>query len=114
MFILDEADKLLAPEFQENINLIYSKLPANKQMLCFSATYPSYMGPYVTRYMRSPTYVRLNIVDPSLRGIKQYFKLTPYSDQSSVSFDYKVESLLDLLSKIQFQQSIIFTNYQMK
>ena len=51
------------------LSLIYSKLPVNKQMLCFSATYPSYMGPYVTRYMRSPTYVRLNIVDPSLRGM---------------------------------------------
>ena len=98
----------------KRLSLIYSKLPSNKQMLCFSATYPSYMGPYVTRYMRSPTYVRLNIVDPSLRGIRQFYKITTFSDLPNACFDYKVEVLLKLLAKVQFQQSIIFTNYQMK
>ena len=68
----DEADKLLSSEFQEDINLIYSRLPDNKQLLTLSATYPAYMATYAARYMRSPTFVRLNAVDPSLRGIKQY------------------------------------------
>ena len=49
-------------------SLIYSNLPENKQMIALSATYPSYMAAYVTRYMRTATFVRLNIVDPSLRG----------------------------------------------
>jgi superfamily II DNA/RNA helicase len=70
LFILDEADKLLAPEFQEDINLIYSNLPENKQIITLSATYPSFMATYLTRYMRSPMFVRLNIVDPSLRGFE--------------------------------------------
>jgi superfamily II DNA/RNA helicase len=83
-------------------------------MITLSATYPSYMAVYVTRYMRAATFVRLNIVDPSLRGIKQYFKITPYSNMPNISFDYKVDSLIKFLSQVQFQQCIIFTNYQLK
>ena len=95
-------------------SLIFSKLPTNKQILTLSATYPSYMGAYATRYMRSPTYVRLNIVDPSLRGINQFYKVTPHSNLANVAFDNKVDELIRLISTIQFQQCIIFTNYQMK
>lgn len=83
-------------------------------MIFLSATYPTFMASYATRYMRSPTYVRLNIVDPSLRGIKQYYKITPYSNLSNKCFDAKVEELCKILQSIQFQQAIIFVNYQLK
>ena len=96
-------------------------MPENKQIISLSATYPSYMASYATRYMRSPTWVRLNAVDPSLRGIKQYYKVvraqTRNNDDSNSSnqiFDLKVNSLIQLLSTIEFIQAIIFTNYQMK
>ena len=96
------------------------------------------MASYATRYMRSPTFVRLNIIDPSLRGfkinfffklskikfnlkqkkkqkgIRQYYKITPYSNLTNKSFDFKIDALIKLLSSIQFQQAIIFTNYQLK
>ena len=52
-----------------NKSMIFAKLPDSKQMISSSATYPSYMAAYATRYMRSPTFVRLNAIDPSLRGI---------------------------------------------
>ena len=97
-----------------SFSLIYSKLPDNKQIITLSATYPTYMASYATRYMRSPMFVRLNIIDPSLRGIKQYFKITPYSTLPNVLFDYKIDSLIKILSSIDFNQSIIFTNYQLK
>ncbi|CAF0848694.1 unnamed protein product [Brachionus calyciflorus] len=113
-FVLDEADKLLEPEFQDSINLIFSKLPENKQILFLSATYPEYMASYATRYMRSPTFVRLNIVDPSLRGIKQFYKITSYSNLSNKCFGYKIDELCKVLSSVQFQQAIIFVNYQIK
>ena len=80
-------------------------------MITLSATYPDYMAVYVTRYMRSAIFVRLNIVDPSLRGIKQYFKITPYSTMPNICFDYKVDCLIKLLNQIQFQQCIIFTRF---
>lgn len=96
LFILDEADKLLEEgSFQEQIKYekhlfhvftsrldtylslihislslswIYSSLPANKQMLAVSATYPESLANALTRYMRDPTFVRLNPTDPSLIG----------------------------------------------
>ncbi|KAH0618929.1 hypothetical protein JD844_018480 [Phrynosoma platyrhinos] len=49
LFILDEADKLLEEgSFQEQINWIYSSLPANKQMLAVSATYPESLANTLT------------------------------------------------------------------
>ncbi|RNA31784.1 putative ATP-dependent RNA helicase DDX20 [Brachionus plicatilis] len=114
LFILDEADKLLEPEFQDSINLIYSKMPLNKQMIFLSATYPTFMASYATRYMRSPTYVRLNIVDPSLRGIKQYYKITSFSKLQNKCFDAKTDELCKILGSVQFQQAIVFVNYQLK
>jgi hypothetical protein len=64
--------------------------------------------------MRSPTWVRLNAVDPSLRGIKQYYKITPHSNLPNVNFDFKVEALITFLSTVSFVQAIIYTNYQIK
>ncbi|TRZ00902.1 hypothetical protein DNTS_013066 [Danionella cerebrum] len=70
MFVLDEADKLLEEDssssFQEQINWIFSSLPANKQMLALSATYPESLAQQLSRYMREPTFVRLNPTDPGL------------------------------------------------
>lgn len=47
---------------------IYSSLPASKQMLAVSATYPEFLANALTKYMREPTFVRLNSSDPSLIG----------------------------------------------
>lgn len=37
-------------------------------MLAVSATYPESLAAALTRYMREPTFVRLNPTDPSLLG----------------------------------------------
>lgn len=47
---------------------IFSSLPENKQMLALSATYPESLAQQLTRYMREPTFVRLNPTDMSLKG----------------------------------------------
>lgn len=47
---------------------IYSSLPANKQMLAVSATYPESLANTLAKYMREPTFVKLNPTDPSLIG----------------------------------------------
>lgn len=47
---------------------IFSSLPTNKQMLALSATYPESLAQYLSRYMREPTFVRLNPTDPGLIG----------------------------------------------
>ena len=51
------------------ISWIFSSLPSNKQMMAFSATYPEHLATHLTRYMREPTFVRLNATDPTLQGM---------------------------------------------
>ncbi|KAL8179119.1 UNVERIFIED_CONTAM: DEAD (Asp-Glu-Ala-Asp) box polypeptide 20 [Gekko kuhli] len=111
LFILDEADKLLEEgSFQEQINWIYSSLPANKQMLAVSATYPESLANTLTRYMRDPTFVRLNPTDPSLIGLKQYFKVVNSHPLPHKTFEEKAQHLQELFSKIPFNQALVFSN----
>uniref|UniRef100_A0A8C9ZXB2 RNA helicase n=1 Tax=Sander lucioperca TaxID=283035 RepID=A0A8C9ZXB2_SANLU len=111
LFVLDEADKLLEEgSFQEQINWIFSSLPVNKQMLALSATYPESLAQHLTRYMREPTFVRLNPSDMGLKGLKQYYKLVQSDPLPHKVFEAKVEHLLELFSKIPFNQALVFSN----
>ncbi|KAJ8258042.1 hypothetical protein GJAV_G00192520 [Gymnothorax javanicus] len=111
LFVLDEADKLLEEgSFQEQINWIYSSLPANKQMLALSATYPESMAQYLTRYMREPTYVRLNPTDPGLIGLQQFYKVVKSHPLPHRIFEEKVQQLFLLFSKVPFNQALVFSN----
>ncbi|NWH64668.1 DDX20 helicase, partial [Geococcyx californianus] len=111
LFILDEADKLLEEgSFQEQINWIYSSLPANKQMLAVSATYPESLANALMRYMREPTFVRLNPTDPSLIGLKQYYKIVNSHPLPHKTFEEKTRHLQELFSKIPFNQALVFSN----
>ncbi|XP_062854501.1 probable ATP-dependent RNA helicase DDX20 [Trichomycterus rosablanca] len=111
LFVLDEADKLLEEgSFQEQMNWIFSSLPVNKQMLALSATYPESLAQQLCRYMREPTFVRLNPTDPGLLGLKQYYKLVQAHPLPHKIFEEKVQNLLELFSKIPFNQALVFSN----
>ncbi|KAF7659917.1 hypothetical protein LDENG_00291280 [Lucifuga dentata] len=111
LFVLDEADKLLEEgSFQEQINWIFSSLPVNKQMLALSATYPESLAQHLTRYMREPMFVRLNPNDMGLKGLKQYYKLVQSHALPHKVFEEKVQHLLELFSKIPFNQALVFSN----
>lgn len=112
MFILDEADKLLEDSFQEQINWIYSTLPDNKQMLALSATYPEYLANHLTAYMRNPTFLRLNVSDPALLGIRQYYRSVKFHPLPNKLFESKVEVVTTILSSVEFQQCLVFSNLQ--
>ncbi|XP_063065586.1 probable ATP-dependent RNA helicase DDX20 [Engraulis encrasicolus] len=111
LFVLDEADKLLEEgSFQEQINWIFSSLPLNKQMLALSATYPESLAQHLTRYMRDPTYVRLNPTDPGLIGLRQFYRLVRGHSLPHKVFQEKVQLLLELYSRVPFNQSLVFSN----
>ncbi|XP_055510834.1 probable ATP-dependent RNA helicase DDX20 [Leucoraja erinacea] len=111
LFVLDEADKLLEEgSFQEQINWIYSSLPTNKQMLALSATYPESLAQHLMQYMRDPSFVRLNPTDPALIGLKQFYKVVNFYPLPHKIFEEKVQHLLELFSKIPFNQALVFSN----
>jgi len=103
MVVLDEADKLLSPEFQELLEEIYRFLPPlqKRQSLLFSATFPVTVKDFADRFMREP--YEINLMDElTLKGVTQYYAF--------VEERQKIHCLNTLFSKLQINQSIIFCN----
>eukprot|EP00761_Pharyngomonas_kirbyi_P012887 gb/GECH01012914.1/.p1 GENE.gb/GECH01012914.1/~~gb/GECH01012914.1/.p1 ORF type:complete len:411 (+),score=79.84 gb/GECH01012914.1/:1-1233(+) len=99
--VMDEADKLLSPEFQPLIDQLISYLPSQRQILLFSATFPITVKNFTDRHLRKP--YEINLMDElTLKGITQYYAF--------VEERQKVHCLNTLFSKLEINQSIIFCN----
>ena len=101
IFVMDEADKLLSPEFTVVIEQLLGFLPNDRQVMLFSATFPIIVKTFKDKFMRNP--YEINLMDElTLRGITQYYAF--------VEEKQKVHCLNTLFSKLQINQSIIFCN----
>lgn len=75
-FILDEADEMLSMGFIEDIELIMSQLPKERQSICFSATMPDAIVAITERYMKDPSRVSIDRSDLMAPNIEQaYFEV---------------------------------------
>ncbi|EMD00254.1 hypothetical protein BAUCODRAFT_371348 [Baudoinia panamericana UAMH 10762] len=100
-FVMDEADKLLSPEFTVTIEQLLQFHPADRQVMLFSATFPIVVKSFMDKHMRDPH--EINLMDElTLRGITQYYAF--------VEEKQKVHCLNTLFSRLQINQSIIFCN----
>ncbi|TET89515.1 MAG: DEAD/DEAH box helicase [Sulfurovum sp.] len=70
-FVLDEADKMLNLGFAEELDLILDAIPAKRQNLLFSATYPQKMLDIASRITQNPTQVTLEKEEPTVESITQ-------------------------------------------
>ena len=101
IFVMDEADKLLSPEFTVVIEQLLNFHPKDRQVMLFSATFPMIVKDFKDKHMRDP--YEINLMDElTLRGITQYYAF--------VEEKQKVHCLNTLFSKLQINQSIIFCN----
>jgi ATP-dependent RNA helicase RhlE len=57
--VIDEADRLLALGFAEELEQIFEALPSERQSLLFSATYPKKVVKLTEQVMRSPSYIKV-------------------------------------------------------
>ena len=72
MFIMDEADKLLSPEFVPLIDRLLSFTPPTRQVLCFSATFPKTVVRFRDQWC--PTAHEINLMEElTLKGVTQYY-----------------------------------------
>ncbi|KAK4769791.1 hypothetical protein SAY87_030323 [Trapa incisa] len=101
MLIMDEADKLLSPEFQPSVEQLIRFMPASRQILLFSATFPVTVKDFKERYLHKPYIINL-MNELTLKGITQFYAF--------VEERQKVHCLNTLFSKLQINQSIIFCN----
>jgi ATP-dependent RNA helicase DDX6/DHH1 len=101
MLVMDEADKLLSPEFQPIIEQLITQLPSGRQILLYSATFPITVKDFKERYLERP--YEINLMDElTLKGVTQFYAF--------VEERQKVHCLNTLFSKLQINQSIIFCN----
>jgi superfamily II DNA/RNA helicase len=54
VLVLDEADRMLDQGFADELAAVFDRLPAQRQTLCFSATFPPAVRQLVARSMRDP------------------------------------------------------------
>ncbi|TID14365.1 ATP-dependent RNA helicase dhh1 [Venturia nashicola] len=100
-FVMDEADKLLSPEFTPVIEQLLAFHPKDRQVMLFSATFPIIVKDFKDKHMNDP--YEINLMDElTLRGITQYYAF--------VEEKQKVHCLNTLFTKLQINQSIIFCN----
>ena len=100
-FVMDEADKLLSPEFIPVIDQLLAHCPRDRQISLFSATFPMTVKQFMDKNLNNPH--EINLMDElTLRGVTQFYAF--------VEEKQKLHCLNTLFSRLQINQSIIFCN----
>jgi len=98
--VLDEADRMLDMGFRDDIEHILSSVPAERQLLFFSATMPRAIQELIKRYTRNPEWVK----------IEAHAQNAPQVDQVYYEVDRRAK--LDVLTRLidlnDFRYGIVF------
>lgn len=89
--IMDEADKLLSPEFQTVLEQLLAHCMPKHQICLFSATFPVTVKDFKDKFVDNPYEINL-MEELTLRGITQYYAF--------VEERQKVHCLNTLFSKV--------------
>lgn len=103
LFVLDEADEMLSPSFQEQIKELIQDLPLDCQICLFSATMTPEMIDLTERFMDNPIKLLIENENLTLDGIKQFY-VNVVNDQ------WKFETFCDLYNMISINQTIVYVN----
>ena len=98
--VLDEADRMLDMGFIDDIKFLMSKMPENKQVLCFSATVPLEIESLINDFLKNPIKISVKSRESSGNVNQDIIKI---SDQRK-----KTEILCQLLTKKEFSKVLIF------
>jgi superfamily II DNA/RNA helicase len=98
--ILDEADRMLDMGFIDDIKFLISKMPENKQALCFSATVPSEIEILINEFLKNPIKISVKSRESSANVSQDIIRVP---DQKK-----KTETLCQLLTKQEFSKVLIF------
>lgn len=99
--VLDEADRMLAMGFIDDIEAIIDKTPKDRQTLLFSATYPDDISDLSARFQRDP----LKVSVESLHGNEHIDQIFYICDRKR-----KQENLLQVLSYYNHVSAVVFCN----
>lgn len=101
MFVVDEADMTLEYGFLDDIDAVFSKM-TNSQIMCFSATLPEGLRPFIKKYLNHPQIIE----------VEDDEKVAPNIDHILINCKHKSygETLLDILGGFQPYVCLIFAN----
>jgi ATP-dependent RNA helicase DeaD len=102
LVVLDEADVMLDMGFLNDVKRVFSLLPATKQSLFFSATFPSAIIDISRRYQNDPFTYTVKLDKENLPLIKQHY--VEVSEQTKLKFITK------LIKDKEYKLTIIFSN----
>lgn len=103
IFVMDEADELLSPDFCDQTKKVISILSGECQICIFSATLPDSALDLTENFMENPLRLLIESDKLSLKLIAQFF-----IDVEKES--YKLEILEDLYTKFSISQCMIYVN----
>lgn len=107
MVVLDEADRMLDMGFRDDLQMILSKTPKERQTLLFSATMSKQIKAIAQEYQKDPQYITVAAQGNASRGnVQQFFAETPEKG--------KLALLKNLLSKKDYRLCLIFVNTKVK
>lgn len=91
ILVLDEADKLLSQDFKGMLDHVISRLPQERQILLYSATFPLTVKQFMEKHLKEPYEINL-MEELTLKGVTQYYAF--------VQERQKVHCLNTLFSKV--------------
>lgn len=99
--VLDEADRMLDMGFEESMREVVGRIPADRQTLLFSATFPEAIRAIADSLMREPVEVHVEAAATAPK-IEEWFY--------EVTHDRRIECLIALLRAHQPDACVVFCN----
>lgn len=102
MVVLDEADEMLNMGFREDIEIIMTDVPEQRQIVLFSATIPNEILTIAKQFQKNPVHIDVSHNEIAIKNIKQLYVEVPLRQ--------KPEALTLLLHYYRPKRAIIFAN----